>query len=337
MMKTNLVLIGHGYWGQNIARNLAALGALYGVLDVTESARATAEQRYPDARLFTSYEAVLADPNVHAVAISTPAETHATLAIQAMEAGKDVFVEKPLALTHEDGLRMHRAAQTHQRILMVGHLLEYHPAILALEALIQSGELGKIQYVYSNRLNLGKFRREENILWSFAPHDIAIMLRLIGASPIEVFASGGTYLQPNIADTTITSLLFDQGVRGHIFVSWLHPYKEQKLVVVGSQKMAVFDDQQPFGEKLVLFDKGAEWVNNAPVPRQGAQTFVTYADAERLRSELGHFIECVQTRNKPVTDALNGLRVLQVLQAAQFSLQTGGTRVPLWNAFSEVS
>lgn len=335
--KTNVVLLGHGYWGKNIARNLNDLGALYGVYEVDERERARVSELYPNVKLYDSSDAVFSDSAVAAVAISTPAETHARLSVDAMDAGKDVYVEKPLALNYADGRRMVAAAENHDRILMVGHLLEYHPAIIALTDLIRSGEIGKLQYIYSNRLNLGKFRREENILWSFAPHDIAVILRLVGEEPIEVLATGGSYLQPNVADTTVTNLLFDNGIRAHIFVSWLHPYKEQRLVVIGSKKMAVFDDRAEPGHKLVVYDQGADWVENRPVPRSGEGTPIPFANAEPLREELKHFIHCVGTRERPVTDGYNGLRVLHVLQAAQQSLQTGGTRVPLYQSIHSVA
>jgi len=330
MMERDIVLVGHGYWGQNIARNLHELDRLHGICDIREDRLKAAEERYPEAHLFHAFSDVLSDETVAGVAIASPAASHAALALQAMEAGKEVFVEKPLALTYSDGLRMVDAAQTFRRILMVGHLLEYHPAMLKLEELVRNGELGKLQYIYSCRLNLGKFRREENILWSFAPHDIAIILRLVGAQPIEVIATGGAYLHPNVADTTVTYLHFDNGLRAHIFVSWLHPYKEQRLVVIGSKKMAVFDDRAAPGEKLVVYDKGADWVNNVPVPRQGDGVPIVYEHAEPLRREMQHFIRCMETRQQPKTDGRSGLRVLQVLQAAQQSLQMGGSRVPLF-------
>jgi predicted dehydrogenase len=335
--RASVVLVGHGYWGKNIARNLNDLGSLYGVYEINKTERAQIKELYPDVKLFDTFEEVLIDEDVAGVALSTPAETHAQLSIKAMRAGKDVYVEKPLALNYIDGLQMIDAAERFNRVLMVGHLLEYHPGVIALTDLVRSGEMGKLQYIYSNRLNLGKFRREENILWSFAPHDIAIILRLVGEVPIEVLAAGGTYLQPNIADTTVTNLLFDNGVRAHIFVSWLHPYKEQRLVVIGSNKMAVFDDRAEPGQKLVLYDQGADWVDNLPVPRISRGTPVIYPAAEPLREEMRHFIECVVNRCVPVTDGHNGLRVLQVLQAAQQSLQTGGSRVPLFQPVRSVA
>lgn len=329
-MRRDIVLVGHGYWGKNIARNLYELGRLRGIFDVDEICREDARLLYPDVRSYGKYQDALSDPETRAIAISTPAESHAVLGIQALEAAKDVFVEKPLALTYQDGRRMVRIAEERDRILMVGHLMEYHPAVRHLETLARSGELGRIEYIYSNRLNLGRFRRQENILWSFAPHDISVVLRLVGEDPIEVISTGGAYLQPNVADITITDLLFDNGVRSHIFVSWLHPYKEQRLVLVGSRKMAMFEDSAPEGRKLMLYDKGVDWVGNVPVPRQGSGEALSYSPAEPLRCELEHFASCIDRREEPLTNGWSGLRVLGVLQAAQHSLQMGGSRVPLY-------
>ncbi|HUF08456.1 MAG TPA: Gfo/Idh/MocA family oxidoreductase [Rhodothermales bacterium] len=321
--RPRVALIGHGYWGKNIARNLDALGALYGVCDEDSAVMEEVAGLYPHARLYKDLAQVLVDPEVDAVALSTGASLHAEQSIRALEAGKDVFVEKPLAVNYRDGTRVVEVARGSKQILMVGHLLEYHPAVLKLEALIREGELGRLQYIYSNRLNLGKFRREENILWSFAPHDIAVILRLAGESPIELSATGGAYLQANVADTTVTHMLFDSGLRAHVFVSWLHPYKEQKLVVVGSRKMAVFDDRAPDGEKLILHDKGADWEGNRPVPRRGNGDPVPIAQQEPLRLEIEHFLDCVKTRRQPRTEGAGALAVLQVLQTAQRSLMTG--------------
>jgi predicted dehydrogenase len=209
---------------------------------------------------------------------------------------------------------------------MVGHVLEYHPAIVALQQLIDHGELGRIHYIYSNRLSLGKVRREENILWSFAPHDVAVILRLVGSLPFEVVTCGGAYLQPNIADVTVTNLLFDNGVRAHIHVSWLHPFKEQRLVVIGSHKMASFDD---VNKRLVLYDQRVEWQEEQPIPIRHEGTAVEYSDQEPLRLECQAFLESIATRRQPLTDGASGLRVLRVLQAAQRSLVTNGQPVLL--------
>jgi predicted dehydrogenase len=214
---------------------------------------------------------------------------------------------------------------------MVGHLLEYHPAVLRLRQLIESGELGELRYVYSNRLNLGKVRREENILWSFAPHDIALILRLVGAPPSRVSATGGAYLQSHIADVTVTNLEFPTGVRGHIFVSWLHPYKEQRLVVVGSKKMAVFDDVKR-ADKLVVYDQGVEFVNGEPVTRKSegvAEALDPGESGEPLRRQCLQFLKSIETGENPLTDGESGLQVLRVLAAAEQSLAESGMPVGL--------
>lgn len=321
-----VAVIGCGYWGKNLVRNFYQLGALQTVCDATAAGRASAAEIAPTAAIVSSYEALLHDPQIAAVVIATPAETHYSLVRQALESGKDVFVEKPLALTFEQGAHLVRLARERQRILMVGHVLEYHPAITQLRALIQQGALGKLHYIYSNRLNLGKIRTEENILWSFAPHDIAVILRLMGGLPFQVVACGGSYIQPNIADVTITNLLFDNGVRAHIYVSWLHPFKEQRLVVIGSKKMASFDD---VSKELVLYDQRVDLKENGPIPVKGAGELVPFAADEPLRLECQAFLEAIATRQPPITDGESGLRTLKVLQAAQRSLVMNGEPVTL--------
>lgn len=321
-----LAVIGAGYWGKNLVRNFAALNALHTVCDLTAVGRATATAIAPQAQIVDNLEAVLVNPAINAVVIATPAETHFQVVQAALAADKDVFVEKPLALTFEQGAQLVELAHRRSRILMVGHVLEYHPAILRLRQLLADGELGKIHYIYSNRLNLGKIRSEENILWSFAPHDIAVILRLMGGMPFQVIACGGSYIQPNIADVTITNLLFDNGVRAHIYVSWLHPFKEQRLVVVGSKKMASFDDVT---KQLVLYDQRVDLKEGAPIPVKGEGELVTFADDEPLRLECQAFLDAIATRQPPITDGESGLRALKVLQAAQRSLVMNGEPVTL--------
>ena len=325
---TKIAVIGCGHWGKNLVRNFHALGVLSHVCDAHEAALAAIAAQYEGLTATTNYNEILANKEIIAVALATNAEHHAWMAEKAMRAGKDVFVEKPLALQFADGASMVKTADETGRVLMVGHLLEYHPAVIKLDEMISAGELGKVNYIYSNRLNLGKIRREENILWSFAPHDIAVILRFLGSElPVEVTATGGAYLQPEIADVTVTNLLFQDSTRAHIFVSWLHPYKEQKLVVIGSEKMAMFDDTAPAGQKLILYNQGVDWVEGEPVPRKGEAAPVAFDASEPLRAECAHFVECVETRQNPRTDGRNGLRVLQVLQACQESLQTNGQPV----------
>lgn len=320
-----VAVIGCGYWGKNLVRNFAQLGALGLVCDTTEAGRATARQLAPDVPVVGDVADVMAS-DLPAVVIATPAETHHAVAKQALLAGKDVFVEKPLALTYEQGAELVSLANERGRVLMVGHVLEYHPAIVKLRELVDTGELGKIRYIYSNRLSLGKVRREENALWSLAPHDVAIILRLMGQLPFQVSATGGSYVTPNIADVTVTNLLFDNGVRSHTFVSWLHPFKEQRLVVVGEKKMASFED---VGKKLVLYDQRVELQEGQPVPIKGDGTEIAFAADEPLRLECQAFLRAVETREPALTDGASGLEVLSVLQAAQRSLVMNGEPVTL--------
>ncbi len=322
---TRVAVLGCGGWGRNITRSLAALGNLAAVVDPSEAGRANAASIAPDVPV-RSLEDVLADEAIRGVMIATPAETHFELAMQAMRAGKDVFVEKPMTIRLDDSRALVDTADALGRILMVGHLLEYHPAILTLAQLIDDGVLGQVRYVSSNRLNLGKVRIAENALWSFAPHDIAVILRLVGQAPFQVVATGGCYLTPNIADTTVTQLLFDNGVRSHVYVSWLHPFKEQKLVVVGSEKMASFCD---VSKELLLYDQRVEWREGQPVPHRGEGERVEFPADEPLKAECRHFVECIETRRTPRTCGREGLRVLQILHAAQRSLVTNGTPVAL--------
>ncbi len=324
----SVALLGCGYWGKNLARNLHQLGSLTWVCDPDPSILKTVKASYPGVRTAKAFDRVLEDKGVKAVVIAAPAEQHHTLAKRALLSGKDVFVEKPLALRVEDAQELVGLAARRKRVLMVGHILEYHPAIRKLKDLVDSGELGELHYLYSNRLNLGKVRQEENILWSFAPHDISVILLLLGALPEWASTAGQHYLQHQVADVTMTCLAFPGKARAHIFVSWLHPFKEQKLVVIGSRKMAVFDDVVKEG-KLKIYDKGIEWKNGRPVTRQTAESTLFFPEMEPLREELLHFLDCVKTRKSPRTDGENGLRVLRVLDACQRSLGQDGQPVRL--------
>ena len=329
--KPEIALVGCGYWGKNLCRNFHALGALSSVVDATENGQTTARSIALDAEITDSLDDVLRNDQIQGVALATPAETHTELAIQAMQAGKDVFVEKPMALTLEDAEKMKKVAKQTGRILMVGHLLEFHPAVLKLREMIASGELGKINYIYSNRLNFGKVRTEENALWSFAPHDVAVILRLMGYAPVEVSACGGSYLTNGIADTTLSNLRFENESRAHIFVSWLHPFKEQRLVVVGDKKMAIFNDVAPFGEKLQLYPQNVEFDGPIPILKKEDAEFVEHENTEPLREECNHFLECIKSGNQPLTNAQSGIDVLQVLHACQQSIEQNGAPVSLRN------
>jgi predicted dehydrogenase len=321
-----IAVIGAGYWGVNHVRNFSDLGRLGVVCDSSLESVSRIASRFSGIRTELDPETVFSDDSICGVVIATPAETHFRLAAAALSAGKDVLVEKPLTLNVKEAELLVALARERGRILMVGHLLEYHSAVTRLRELVSSGALGELRYIYSSRLNLGKVRREENILWSFAPHDIAIILRLVGKSPSRVAATGGTYLQPLVADVTMTNLEFRSGVRAHIFVSWLHPYKEQKLVVVGSRRMAVFDDVRPEG-KLVVYDQGVEFVNGEAVTRRSDGVVERIDSGEPLREECLHFLQCIETRDQPLTDGESGLRVLRVLEAAELSLAGDGALV----------
>src|SRR5260370_1429510 len=259
-----IAVVGCGHWGRNLLRHFHALGALSALCEVAPE-RARELSKHYQVRA-SSLDEVLTADDIDGVVLATPAETHAALALQALEAGKHLFVEKPLALKIEDAERISRAAETNRRLVMVGHLLQYHPAFLRLKELVAEGRLGRLHYIYSNRLNLGRFRREEDVFWSFAPHDISMILALAGEAPEKVEAVGHCYLHNRIADVTTTHLRFASGVNAHIFVSWLHPCKEQKLIVVGDGGMAVFDDGEPWAGKLVLYPHRVAWHNGIPEP-----------------------------------------------------------------------
>ncbi|MEX0833639.1 MAG: Gfo/Idh/MocA family oxidoreductase [Actinomycetota bacterium] len=323
---TNVAVVGSGHWGAQLVRNFAELGALAWICDADEGLLAKHASNHPGVRVTPRIDEVLSDAGVDAVVVSTPAEMHAPMAKAVLAAGKDVFVEKPLALRYKEGQEIAGLADGRGAILMVGHLLEYHPAVVKLREIVASGDLGRVRYVYSNRLNLGRVRQRENILWSFAPHDISVLSGLLGAEPLSVSTAGGAYLQDDIADVTVTNLAFAEGVRAHIFVSWLHPHKEAKLVVIGDRKMAVFDDLSEEG-KLTVLDKGIDWKEGLPVARETEGEPIPVGDEEPLRAECRHFLECVEQRRRPLTDADNGLSVLKVLEASQMSLDRGGEPV----------
>src|SRR5262249_20016131 len=309
MSSVRVGVVGVGYWGKNLVRNFHELGALAALCDAQPSAEAICRAQYPDVRFHREYGALLADPSVDAVALATPAVMHNEMAKAALEAGKDVLVEKPLAIDVKHGEDLVNLAESKGRILMVGHILRYHPAILKLQQLIREGELGKINYLYSNRLNIGKIRTEENILWSFAPHDISVMLSLLNEMPRAVTSQGSAYLNVDVSDVTLSHFDFPSGVQAHIFVSWLHPVKEQRLVVVGSEKMAVFDDTAE--NKLVLYPHKVEWKNRLPTAVKAKGEVVPLDDREPLKAECQHFLSCVASRTSPVSDGAERPRGLR--------------------------
>jgi len=324
-----IAIIGSGYWGKNLVRNFNQLGALKLICDKNEAVLAGFKEQYPEVDTCLALNDVISREDIQGIVIATPAETHFTLVREALLAKKNVFVEKPLALNEKDALELVEQAEQNGQKLMVGHLLQYHPIFIRLKELALSGELGRINYIYSNRLNLGKIRREENILWSFAPHDISMILSLAGEEPESILATGGNYLHRKIADVTTTHLEFPSGLQAQIFVSWLHPFKEQKLVVVGEHKMAVFDDTQPWSDKLLLYAHEIQWQHNIPVPTKAEPERLDIPQDEPLRLECEHFLNCIANNEKPLTDGYEGMRALKVLNASQLSLDENGRKIYL--------
>lgn len=326
----DLALIGAGYWGKNLARNFNELGALHTICDTNKELLSSYGEAFAKVNKTCEGDAVLEDAAIKKIAIAAPAVLHYDLAKRALLAGKDVYVEKPLCLEVQQGEELVALAEKKQRVLMVGHLLQYHPCVQKLQALLAEGELGKLHYIISNRLNLGKIRREENALWSFAPHDISVILSLAGNQiPKRIICTGESYLTQGVPDTTLTSMQWSGGVRAHVFVSWLNPFKEQKLTVIGSNGMAVFDDTRPWNEKLVIHRQYLTWTEGQiPTPSKTKGEAVCLPESEPLRNECLHFLECCRDRRKPKTDGNEGLRVLRVLQAAQESLGTADSGAP---------
>lgn len=322
METPRIAVVGCGYWGKNLVRNFHQLGALEAICDADSNRLHEMSQSYK-AREVSSFDDLLVDKEIQGIVVSAPAALHYELSKKAILAGKDVFVEKPLALHVEEGEELLKLAGKQDRVVMVGHLLQYHPAILELKRLIREGELGRVQYIYSSRLNLGKLRTEEDILWSFAPHDISAILYLLGEEPTSVAAHGSSHLNPHIVDVTLTTCDFPSGVKAHIFVSWIHPFKEQKLVVVGDRKMAVFDDTET-ARKLVVFPHRIDWIDRRPVAHKSEGTPIPLPNEEPLALECRHFLECVQNHSNPRTDAANGVRVLRILDACEQSLKANG-------------
>jgi predicted dehydrogenase/acetyltransferase-like isoleucine patch superfamily enzyme len=318
-------VIGCGAWGKNLVRNFSELGALEALSDPDTKTVQELSSRF-GGRVST-IDDLLDNAAITAVAIAAPAAQHYALAKRALQKGKHVFVEKPLSLKLDQAKELCALAEQSDRRLMVGHLLQYHPVFLRLKELVREGRIGRLQYIYSNRLNLGKIRTEEDILWSFAPHDLSMILSLVGAEPDTVDAVGANYLHPSIADVTTTHMAFPGGERAHVFVSWLHPFKEQKLVAVGTEGMAVFDDGEPWERKLLLYAHKVDWKDNKPVPRKADPLPIEVAASEPLTQECTHFLDCVRTGATPRTDGREGLRVLRVLSLATEALARGAAPV----------
>ncbi|MEN6489837.1 MAG: Gfo/Idh/MocA family oxidoreductase [Smithella sp.] len=318
-----VAVIGAGYWGKNLVRNFNQLGVLKTICDGSQSICEEMIRTYPDVAVTDDISSVLNDGDIKAIVIATPAVLHFEIAEKALLAGKHLFVEKPLALNHAAGAKLVRLAAEKEKILFVGHILHYHAAVVRLKEIIKAGKIGKLQYIYSRRLSLGKIRREENILWSFAPHDISIILSLAGEEPSYVDSIGSYFLHAQIADVTVTNLKFPSGIGAQIFVSWLNPYKEQKLVVVGSNGMLVFDDTEPVETKLVHYPHTINWQNGLPVPNKAESIPIGLQDIweEPLKAECKAFLQSIETDAKPLTSGEEGLRVLKILELSQQSIE----------------
>jgi predicted dehydrogenase len=316
---------GLGYWGPNLARNFAAIPGceLAWCCDADPQARDRVARMFPSARATAELDELLADPRLDAVVLATPVPTHADLAVRALKAGKHCFVEKPLAQSVADAQRAVTAAAAHDRVLMVGHLLEYHPGVRELKQLTDSGELGEeIFYIYGNRLNLGKLRADENALWSLGAHDVSVVLHLAGEEPAEVSAHGASYVRDGVEDVVFCFLRFPSGLVAHLHLSWLDPHKERRFTVVGSRRMATFDDME-LERKLTVYDKGFDEDSRTYgeyITRSGGSFSPRIANVEPLRVECEHFVECVRSGATPRSDGASGLRVVRVLEQLQRSL-----------------
>ncbi len=358
-IEPSIAVIGAGYWGKNLVRNFHQLGVLKTICDGAQPIREEMAKTYPtysltldgrgkkpdmpasqresassltldgggqgggEGMITPNLSDVLEDPAITGVVIAAPAALHYEIAEKALNAGKHVFVEKPLSLNQTDGEKLVRLAEQKQKTLFVGHILHYHAAVIRLKEMIKTGKIGRLQYIYSRRLSFGKIRREENILWSFAPHDISIILSLTGEEPSYVDSVGSNFLHARIADVTMTNLKFPSGIGAHIFVSWLNPYKEQKLVIVGSSGMLVFDDTEPIEKKLVHYPHTINWQNGLPVPNKAESVAIDLKDIweEPLKAECKAFLSAIKTNTKPLTSGEEGLKVLKVLELSQHSLE----------------
>ena len=330
---TRIGVVGLGYWGPNLARNFDRLpdAELAWLCDESDEARERFGRAFPAARTTAVIDELLGDESLDAVALATPVPTHAALACRVLEAGKHCFVEKPLAQSVEEGERVVDAARAADRVLMVGHLLEYHPGVEKMNALVESGELGEVRYIYSNRLNLGQLRRDENALWSLGAHDVSVILRLAAEEPYECRATGESYVNEGVEDVVFCYLRFPSGLAAHMHLSWLDPHKERRFTVVGSKRMATFDDME-LERKLSIYDKGFDEDYSSYgeyIARSGDISSPRVSNEEPLRIECRHFLECVRDGAEPRSGGESGLRVVRVLEALQQSLRESSRVAPV--------
>jgi predicted dehydrogenase len=323
--RARIGVVGLGYWGPNIARNFASIQGceLVWCCDASRAALDQMAERFPGVRMTDDLDHLLSDPALDAVAVSTPVSTHAELTVRVLEAGKHCFVEKPLTQSVPDAQRAVQAARDSGRVLMVGHLLEYHPGVQVLKQLSDSGELGeRIYYIYGNRLNLGKLRADENALWSLGAHDVSVVLHLAGEDPVEAVAHGASYVRQGVEDVVFCFLRFESGLCAHLHLSWLDPHKERRFTIVGSRRMATFDDMALEG-KVTVYDKGFDEDARGYgeyITRSGDIFSPRIPNVEPLRVECEHFVECITTGRRPQSDGESGLRVVRVLEQLQRSL-----------------
>ncbi|CAN5640688.1 Gfo/Idh/MocA family oxidoreductase [soil metagenome] len=321
---TRVGVVGLGYWGPNLARNLEAIDGvqLAWCCDERAEVRERLASVHRHARFSGDFEDLLADDSLDAIVVATPVPTHASLAVRALQAGKHCFVEKPLAQSVADAQSAVDAARESGRVLMVGHLLEYHPGVRKLKQIADSGELGEIHYIYSNRLNLGQLRADENALWSLGAHDLSVVLHLADEDPFEATAHGESYMRPGVEDVVFAFLRFPSGLAAHLHLSWLDPHKERRFTVVGSQRMATFDDMD-LERKVTVYDKGFDQSSASYgeyITRAGDIYSPRISNAEPLRLEVEHFVDCVRNGQTPRSDGESGLRVVRVLERLQGEL-----------------
>ena len=316
-MKKIIAVIGCGYWGKNLVKNFSELGALSSICDPNTMIVEQYSKQYNIKK--NSFTKIINNPNIKGVVLAVPAHLHASMAIEAMKKGKHLFVEKPLAMSEVEVVSMIATAKKNKVRLMVGHLLQYHPIFKTIKEYVRAGKIGEINYIYSNRLSFGKVRTKEDVIWSFAPHDISMILSLTGQEPEYISTNATSILQKNLADAATIHLQFKSGLQSHISVSWLHPYKEHKLVIVGQSAMLVFDDTKPWHEKMALYPFKVVSSKNLINLQNTNVQYVKVNEEEPLKNECRHFIDVVEKDIQPLTDGAEGLRVLKVLSAASRS------------------
>lgn len=318
-----VAVVGAGRWGKNHINTLHALGYLGGIVELNDGTLDKLKDKYPDVKMFSTLEDALQE-DFDGFTVATPAETHFEITERILRSKRHVLVEKPIAFKVEEANKLKQLAEENRVNLMVGHLLLFHPAIRKIKDLIMAGKIGRLQYMYSNRLNLGTVRTEENILWSFAPHDISIFQYLIGEQPIEVVSRGGIFLQPKIHDSSMTVLTYPNNVVCHIFVSWLHPFKEHRIVVIGSKGMFSYEDSSE-DKQILFYEKGIDWIKGEPINRDGPTEIIPYEKSMPLTEEMRYFVDHLNGNPIDTADAQSAIEVLEILQKASDSLLAGAT------------